>query len=109
MQAIISENIGAIAEACKMHHVKALYVFGSVVRDDFSEESDVDFMAEFIEPSNPDDIRQLRSYYGNMDQLEERLRAIVTRNVDLIQERGIKNKYLKQIINQEKQLVYATA
>ncbi len=109
MQSIISENLTAIADACRAHRVKELYVFGSAVREDFSAESDVDFLTEFLEPANPDNTQQLLAYYENMDSLEDQLRAIVLRNIDLIQERAIKNKYLRHFINEEKKLIYAAA
>lgn len=36
-----------LKQFCEKHHIKALSVFGSALRDDFSETSDVDFLVEF--------------------------------------------------------------
>jgi len=36
-----------IAEFCRRHHIRKLSLFGSVVRDDFGPESDVDVLVEF--------------------------------------------------------------
>jgi len=36
-----------IAEFCKRNHIRKLSLFGSVLRDDFSLESDVDVLVEF--------------------------------------------------------------
>jgi predicted nucleotidyltransferase len=36
-----------IAEFCRRHHIKKLALFGSVLRDDFSPDSDVDVLVEF--------------------------------------------------------------
>ena len=36
-----------LAALCHQHHVRRLEAFGSVLRDDFSEESDVDLLVEF--------------------------------------------------------------
>jgi len=36
-----------IAEFCRRHHITRLSLFGSVLRDDFSPESDVDVLVEF--------------------------------------------------------------
>ncbi len=45
MAPLITENIDQIIAACKRHHLKNLYVFGSAVREnDFNEDSDVDFL-----------------------------------------------------------------
>jgi len=36
-----------IAEFCRRHHVRKLSLFGSVLRDDFRRDSDVDVLVEF--------------------------------------------------------------
>jgi predicted nucleotidyltransferase len=38
---------GRIAAFCKRHHIRTLSVFGSVLRDDFGADSDVDVLVEF--------------------------------------------------------------
>ncbi len=40
----------ALAKICKRHHVKMLALFGSVLRDDFSKESDIDILVDFEKP-----------------------------------------------------------
>ncbi len=36
-----------IARFCKRHHIRKLSLFGSVLREDFRPDSDVDFLVEF--------------------------------------------------------------
>ena len=36
-----------IAEFCKRNHIRKLSLFGSILRDDFSSGSDIDFLVEF--------------------------------------------------------------
>ena len=36
-----------LTEFCQRHHIRKLALFGSVLRDDFTPESDVDFLVEF--------------------------------------------------------------
>ncbi|MFH1740540.1 MAG: nucleotidyltransferase family protein [bacterium] len=36
-----------IAEFCRKHHIRRLSLFGSVLRDDFGPDSDVDVLVEF--------------------------------------------------------------
>lgn len=36
-----------VAEFCRRHHIQRLALFGSVLRDDFTEASDVDVLVEF--------------------------------------------------------------
>ena len=38
---------------CKKHHIRSLALFGSVVRDDFGPESDIDVLVEFEEGHTP--------------------------------------------------------
>lgn len=40
----------AIAKLCRHYHVKMLALFGSVLRDDFSKESDIDILVDFEKP-----------------------------------------------------------
>jgi uncharacterized protein len=37
----------AIAGFCRRHHIRRLALFGSVLRDDFTDQSDVDVLVEF--------------------------------------------------------------
>jgi uncharacterized protein len=37
----------ALADLCRRHHIAQLSFFGSVLRDDFDDESDVDVLVEF--------------------------------------------------------------
>ena len=39
--------IDRIAEFCQRNHIRRLALFGSVLRDDFTPESDVDVLVEF--------------------------------------------------------------
>ncbi len=45
-----SEQINAF---CQKHHIRHLALFGSVVRDDFGPESDIDVLVEFEEGHTP--------------------------------------------------------
>lgn len=42
-----------IAEFCRRHGVKQLSLFGSILRDDFGPESDVDVLVEFLPEQGP--------------------------------------------------------
>ena len=56
------------------HHIRRLSLFGSVLRDDFSSESDVDVLVEF----DPDHIPGLAFF-----TMQEELSRILGRKVDL--------------------------
>jgi|WetSurMetagenome_2_1015567.scaffolds.fasta_scaffold298182_3 uncharacterized protein len=38
---------------CKRHHIKSLALFGSILRDDFKPESDIDVLVEFEKGQTP--------------------------------------------------------
>src|SRR2546427_1715941 len=43
----ISIDRDALSAFCRMHHIARLALFGSVLRDDFRADSDVDVLVEF--------------------------------------------------------------
>lgn len=47
MNANIDIPISRIEDFCRRHHIQRLAFFGSVLRDDFSPDSDVDVLVEF--------------------------------------------------------------
>lgn len=42
-----------IAEFCQRHHIRKLSLFGSVLRDDFRPDSDIDVLVEFEQGKTP--------------------------------------------------------
>jgi predicted nucleotidyltransferase len=53
----IAVDRAAIAEFCRRHHIRKLAFFGSVLRDDFRPDSDVDVLVEFEPGHTPGFIR----------------------------------------------------
>ncbi|NES95301.1 MAG: nucleotidyltransferase family protein [Desertifilum sp. SIO1I2] len=43
----------AIAQFCQHHYIRKLSLFGSVLRDDFTPDSDIDFLVEFESGKTP--------------------------------------------------------
>jgi predicted nucleotidyltransferase len=64
-----------IADFCRRHHIRWLALFGSVLRDDFRPDSDIDVLVEF-EPGR-------RYTYFTLAQLEEELAGLLGRPIDL--------------------------
>lgn len=69
-----------IADFCKRWNIVELALFGSVLRDDFHPDSDIDVLVKFASGTRP----TLEDYMG----MEEELQAIFRRKVDLV-ERGL--------------------
>ncbi len=66
----------ALADFCHKHHIRKLSLFGSVLRDDFTPDSDVDVLVEFEEEHIPGLIR--------FSGMELELSEILGRKVDLL-------------------------
>lgn len=64
-----------ITEFCQKHHIRKLSLFGSILRNDFRADSDVDFLVEFEPDHIPGLIR--------LAQMENELSSIVGRKADL--------------------------
>ena len=75
MAAKISIDRKALAAFCRQHLVRKLSLFGSVLREDFRQDSDVDLLVEF-EPG-------ARVGLFEMAAMERELGGIVGRKVDL--------------------------
>ena len=96
---LISGNIDKIQDLCRQHKVSRLFVFGSVLTSRFKKNSDIDLVVDFAEMDRYD-------YADNYFDLKESLEKLFKRNVDLLEEKAIKNPYLKQSIDSSKQLIY---
>lgn len=96
---ITKNNITRIKQFCKNYKVRTLSAFGSVIRDDFNNNSDIDFVVDFDEN---DPLEYADLYF----QLKEELEKLLKRQIDLIEERGIRNKYFKKELNETKILIY---
>ena len=75
MSAKIQIDKTKIAEFCRRHHIRRLALFGSVLRDDFRPDSDVDVLVEFEPVHIPGLIR--------LSGMEIELSEMVGRKVDL--------------------------
>jgi predicted nucleotidyltransferase len=106
MHHIIENNKEKINEICKRHYVKNLYVFGSI-NENFTERSDIDFLYAIDLEKFKDWATGNYDYVENIISLEMELKKLFHRNIDLIPDLEIRNKYLKQSIEETKQLIYA--
>ena len=81
MTARIAIPANGIAAFCERWQVTELALFGSVLRDDFGPDSDIDVLVSF-------DGRARRTLFDMID-MEDELKAIFGREVDLVSRRGI--------------------
>lgn len=92
-------KIDQIEEVCRANKVKSLFAFGSVVRDDFNDNSDIDLVVDIDEK----DPFKYSSFYFN---LKTRLEGIFNRHVDLLEERALKNIIFKRELDNSKVKIY---
>ena len=71
----------------KKFHVSSIGIFGSVVRNDFSENSDVDIIVDFSQPIGIE-------FIDLADLLEEKFHQ----QVDLVSKKGIKPQYFSKTL-----------
>jgi uncharacterized protein len=99
MNKLITNNLHQIRDLCLKHKVARLFIFGSVLTRKFSTISDIDMIVDFTDVD-------LYNYADNYFELKDSLERIFNREVDLMEEKAIKNPYLKQSIDSSKQLLY---
>ncbi len=87
-----------LSEFCRKNHIKKLSFFGSVLRDDFGPESDVDILVEF----HPDHIPGLLRLAG----MEEELSALLNRKVDIRTKEDL-SPYFRPNVVKEAEVGYA--
>lgn len=92
----------AIADYCQRWQIKEFALFGSVLRDTFGPTSDVDVLVTF----------DANTYWTLLDhvQMQDELKALFGRNVDLVSKRGIEqscNSIRCQAILDSAEVVYA--
>ena len=88
-----------IAEFCRTNHIRRLALFGSVLRDDFREDSDVDVLVEF-EPGHVPGLAFFR--------LEIELSELLGRKVDLSTP-GFLSDYFRDEVLAEAEVQYDAA
>ena len=88
-----------IAEFCRKHHISWLAVFGSVLRDDFGPESDVDVLVEF-EPGHVPGL----AFFRIQDDLSE----LFGRRVDLGTKKSL-SRWIKAQVLSEAKVLYDAA
>ncbi len=99
MNPVIDKALPEIKHLCARHHVAQLYLFGSATGHAFSNSSDIDFVVAF----QPDVISE---YADNYFSLLQSLETVLSRRVDLVSERAIRNPYFLEAMEESKVLLY---
>ena len=89
----------AIERICRRLPVKRLGLFGSALRQDFSQASDVDVLVIFDTGENID-------LFDKYFELKEQLEKIFQREVDLVIDKKFKNPVLRESIDRTRVVIY---
>jgi uncharacterized protein len=92
----------AIREFCERHQIICFELFGSVLREDFRNESDIDVMVTFDPAAHPTLI--------TLAGMEIELEKLFHRDVDLMTRAGVeqsRNPYRREPILREAKVIYA--
>lgn len=100
MTRVVKDNIDHIRELCKKHQVLNLYLFGSAASENFNKTSDIDFLVVFSENL------PLLDYADNYFDLKFSLEKLFEREVDLIEEKAIRNPFFLSEVNDTKIPIY---
>jgi len=92
-----------IAEFCKRWNISEFAIFGSALRADFRPDSDVDVLVSFAP--------EAKVSLFDMANMQEELKQIFGRDVDLISKRGVehsRNYLRRKAILESAQVIHVT-
>ena len=102
VQTRIDVSMQQVEQFCRRHGVQELALFGSVLRDDFSPDSDIDVLVTL----QPGQTMTLEKYLDMRDELSAMFGG---REVDLVQKRLLKNPFRRHEILTTREVLYAAA
>jgi hypothetical protein len=87
-----------IAAFCRRWKIVELAFFGSVLREDFRPDSDVDVLVDFARDAE----------WSLLDwvEMQEELQGLLGRSIDLVDWEGLGNPFRRQAILSTKQVIY---
>lgn len=88
-----------IADFCRRWKICEFSLFGSVLRDDFDAESDVDVLVAY-EPGVVWD-------FDDYDTMRSELEGLFGRSVDIVPERAVRNPFLRESIFENRRIIHA--
>ena len=88
-----------MAAFCRRHHIRKLAFFGSVLRDDFTPDSDVDVLVEF-EPGHTPGL----AFFAMQRELSE----ILGRKADLNTAQDLSPYFRQEVLDEAEMLYVAT-
>jgi predicted nucleotidyltransferase len=92
-------NYNEVVQLCKKYSIEELSIFGSSIRSDFSQNSDIDILVSFNKKSEI-------TLFDIMD-LEKEFSELLKREVDIVEKESLKNPIRKNRILSTREIIYA--
>lgn len=96
----IAIPFSAIEAFCEQHHIRRMSLFGSVLRDDFTPQSDIDVLVEFEPGHTPGLIR--------LELMQMELARLLGRAVDLLTPKSL-HPFIRGPIEASAHVIYDPA
>jgi uncharacterized protein len=84
---------------CRKHDISEMALFGSVLRDDFREDSDIDLLVSFSPAANHSLLDHVH--------MEQELARLLGRSVDMVEKEAVENPFVLREIRNNLALIYA--
>ena len=94
----LSVKPSQVMDFCKQYNIVEFSLFGSVLRDDFHDRSDVDVLIQFE--------NGYRLSWSVSLELQDKLEILFGRKVDVIRKELVTNPYVKAEIFKTRQVIY---
>ncbi len=91
--------VDRVRDFCRRWKITEFSLFGSVLRDDFRPDSDVDVLVTF-EPNAPWSL-------WHLVEMRDELKEMYGREVDIIEKAAMRNPFRRQEILRTQQVIYA--
>ena len=88
-----------VLKLCEKYFIIELSIFGSSIREDFSQNSDVDILVSFDQNS--------KTTLFDIIELENEFTKLLGREVDIVEKESLKNPIRKNKILSSREIIYA--
>ena len=88
-----------IIDFCQKWKVKEFAFFGSFLKENFNENSDVDVLVSFFQEAH-------HSLF-DLVEMQEELKIIFGREVDIVEKEGLQNPFRRKAILKNREVIYA--
>lgn len=93
----IAIPVEALEDFCRRHQIRELALFGSVLREDFRPDGDVDVLVEFVPGSR-------HTFFG-LERMSRELAGLLGRSVELVTKQGL-SPYLADRVLDAREVLY---